>query len=186
MNTSLPAHKRLRVETRDKESMKVSLALYREESKKIFALLRRYSEIVEKASCDEAFIDVTEVVNNTYIKNNRQVDNDWKGAHFFGKKEVFIPETDLDKKLMIANGIAYQMREAIFNELGYRASCGISHNKTLAKLASGQNKPNAQTVVPIRYIKDGLVSVRIKDIRFCGGKVGEVFKSNGIQTIGEV
>lgn len=44
---------------RDKEKQKVSLALYREESKKIFEILRRFSDQVEKASCDEAFIDIT-------------------------------------------------------------------------------------------------------------------------------
>jgi nucleotidyltransferase/DNA polymerase involved in DNA repair len=40
------------------------------------------------------------------------------------------------------------MRKAIDQELNYKASAGISHNKTLAKIASSQNKPNAQTVVP--------------------------------------
>ena len=58
-NMSLPPHRRFRVEMRDKEKQKVSLALYREESKKIFEILRRFSDQVEKASCDEAFIDVT-------------------------------------------------------------------------------------------------------------------------------
>jgi len=48
------------------------------------------------------------------------------------------------------------MRKAVWDELGYRASAGISHNKTLAKLASAMNKPNAQTVVPRRYILDTL------------------------------
>ena len=35
------------------------------------------------------------------------------------------------------------MRKAIDDELSYKASCGIAHNKTLAKLASAENKPNA-------------------------------------------
>jgi uncharacterized membrane protein len=58
-NTSLAPNRRFKVEMRDKESQKVSLALYREESKKIFEILRRYSDLVEKASCDEAFLDLT-------------------------------------------------------------------------------------------------------------------------------
>ena len=63
-NTNLPVIRRFKIETgRDKESMKVSLAPYREESKKIFAILKRFSPNVEKASCDEAFIDVTNQVN---------------------------------------------------------------------------------------------------------------------------
>jgi nucleotidyltransferase/DNA polymerase involved in DNA repair len=44
----------------------VSLALYREESKKIFAILQTYTDLVEKASCDEAFIDVTKQVNEIF------------------------------------------------------------------------------------------------------------------------
>ena len=42
------------------------MALFREESKKIFAILRRFSDVVEKASCDEAFIDVTKEVDLKY------------------------------------------------------------------------------------------------------------------------
>jgi len=68
------------------------------------------------------------------------------------------------------------MRDALEEELGYKASCGIGHNKTLAKLASGKNKPNAQTCVPIRYIKGGLRVVKVNDVRFCGGKVCEVLQ----------
>lgn len=51
---------------RDKEKQKVSLYLYREESSKIFDILKRYSNIVEKASCDEAFVDVSRQVNLKY------------------------------------------------------------------------------------------------------------------------
>ena len=53
---------------RDKETQKVSLALFREESKKIFEILRRYSGLVEKASCDEAFVDVTKEVEERYAE----------------------------------------------------------------------------------------------------------------------
>ena len=67
-NSALPPQKRFKVESRDKEVQKVSLALYRVESKRIFAILQRYSELVEKASCDEAFIDVTKAVNALYDK----------------------------------------------------------------------------------------------------------------------
>jgi DNA polymerase-4 len=67
----------------------------------------------------------------------------------FGRDEkdlaegAFVPQTDLDKKLFIANEIARNLRQAIWDELQYRASAGISYNKTCAKIASSQNKPNA-------------------------------------------
>jgi nucleotidyltransferase/DNA polymerase involved in DNA repair len=54
----------------------------------------------------------------------------------------FIPTEAIDKKLYLANEIAYQIRERIKQELGYTASAGISHNKTVAKIACTDNKPN--------------------------------------------
>jgi nucleotidyltransferase/DNA polymerase involved in DNA repair len=78
------------------------------------------------------------------------------------------------------------MRKAIRVELGYNASCGISHNKTLAKLASANNKPNAQTVVPQRYMKQVLKDVKISSVRMCGGKVGDTLNEAGVETMGQI
>ena len=151
--------------------------------------------MVEKASCDEAFIDVTDVVNQKYASlsdSERETlyirPDAWGGCFFIGHKEGggFLPENELDQKLFLANDLALQMRKALFDHLHYRASCGIGHNKTLAKLASGKNKPNAQTCVPLRYIREGLREVKINDVRFCGGKVCEVLQQNGVSTMGEV
>ena len=44
--------------------------------------------------------------------------------------------------------MALAVRTAIKKECGYTASCGVSHNKTVAKIACAANKPNGQTVVP--------------------------------------
>ncbi len=49
----------------------------------------------------------------------------------------------MDKKIYLANEIAWEMRQLIKKELSYNASSGISHNKTMAKLGSSSNKPNA-------------------------------------------
>ena len=45
--------------TRDQENHKVSLLYYRQESKKIFEIIRKYSDIVEKYGCDEAYCNIT-------------------------------------------------------------------------------------------------------------------------------
>jgi nucleotidyltransferase/DNA polymerase involved in DNA repair len=51
---------------RDKQSQKVSLELYRSESNKIMKVIQEFSDQVEKASCDEAFIDITDEVEKLY------------------------------------------------------------------------------------------------------------------------
>ena len=54
----------------------------------------------------------------------------------------FLPVEPIDQKLYLANEIAFQVRDRIRQELGYNASAGISHNKTVAKIACADNKPN--------------------------------------------
>ena len=63
---NLEPYRRFWVEMRQKQSQKVSLKLYRTESKKILKVLQRFSDQVEKASCDEAYLDVTTQVKLKY------------------------------------------------------------------------------------------------------------------------
>ena len=75
--------------------------------------------------------------------------------------------------MWLTNKIAAEVRQAIYDELGYTASAGISHNKTVAKIACTYNKPNGQTVVPSTCVKRALAEVPIKNIRWLGGKLGK-------------
>ena len=93
---------------------------------------------------------------------------------------AYEPESLLDKKLYLANNIARNLRDAIYKELGYRASAGISHNKSCAKIASSQNKPNNQTIVPVRYMKKALYDIEVTKMRFCGGKIQSQLGQSGI------
>ena len=79
-------------------------------------------------------------------------------------REIFSRYTDLIEPLSLdeayldvsettqyqgsATLIAEQIRADIFNELNLTASAGIAPNKFIAKIASDENKPNGQCVVP--------------------------------------
>ena len=122
-------------------------------------------------------------------ENNDSFSLEWHGSLFMGfpKGEgLFIPDTENDKKLWLANELAFKIRKAIKNELGYNASAGISVNKTVAKIACTYNKPNGQTVVPKRYLKIALSDVPIRNIRMLGGKLGKQLKEAGLETMGEI
>lgn len=123
------------------------------------------------------------------LVETKDYDNIWNGAKFMGfdKGEgIFIPEDPIDQKLYLANEIAFQIRERIRNELGYNASAGISHNKTVAKIACADNKPNGQSVVPQRYYKIALAKVPVRDIRMLGGKLGKQLRDAGIEKMGDI
>lgn len=59
-----------------------------------------------------------------------------------------------DIKLLIAASIVNEIRATVKEKTGYECSAGIAHNKTLAKLVCGLNKPNKQTVLPLKQINE--------------------------------
>jgi DNA polymerase-4 len=67
--------------------------------------------------------------------------------------EAFIDVTENKMNISSASRIAREIRERIFNEVGLKASAGISINKFTAKIASDINKPNGQkTILPEEVI----------------------------------
>jgi len=61
--------------------------------------------------------------------------------------EAYLDVTENKQGLPYATTISREIRAAIFTETGLTASAGVSFNKFLAKMASGLNKPNGQTVI---------------------------------------
>lgn len=75
-------------------------------------------------------------------------------------------------RLLVGSSIVNDIRRGVFEETGYTCSAGIAHNKILAKLVCGMNKPNKQTILPLNSI-DGLFSkLEISKIKSMGAKTG--------------
>lgn len=62
--------------------------------------------------------------------------------------EAYLDVTHNRQGIESATEIARRIREEIHARTGLTASAGISYNKFLAKMASGQRKPNGQFVIP--------------------------------------
>jgi len=62
--------------------------------------------------------------------------------------EAYLDVTENKKGNPSASLIAQEIRQRIYDELGLRASAGISINKFVAKVASDINKPNGQKTIP--------------------------------------
>ena len=52
------------------KTCKVSLERYRDESYKILNIFQRFTDTVERASIDEAYLDLTEVINQKIKQSN--------------------------------------------------------------------------------------------------------------------
>ncbi|KAE8280698.1 DNA polymerase eta [Larimichthys crocea] len=81
-------------------------------------------------------------------------------------------QSSAELQLTVGALIVEEMRAAVEKHTGYRCSAGISHNKVLAKLACGLNKPNRQTVLPLDSVTELFNSLPISKIRNLGGKLG--------------
>ncbi|XP_018793219.1 PREDICTED: DNA polymerase eta [Bactrocera latifrons] len=78
-----------------------------------------------------------------------------------------------DIRLIIGAAVASEVRAAVKAETGYECSAGIAHNKILAKLACGINKPNKQTILPLGEIPKLFETLPLTKIHGLGGKFGE-------------
>ncbi|NXO20868.1 POLH polymerase, partial [Cisticola juncidis] len=92
-----------------------------------------------------------------------------------------------DLQLTMGAVIVEEIRVAVEAATGFRCSAGISHNKTLAKLACGLNKPNRQTLLSARFVPQLFSQLPVSSIRNLGGKLGTAITDIlGVEYIGEL
>jgi DNA polymerase IV len=77
-----------------------------------------------------------------------------------------------------------ELRQAIIKETGLPVSLGLSVNKTVAKIATGEAKPNGEKEVTAHNVKPFLDPLSIKKIPMIGKKTYHLLRSMGISTIG--
>ena len=80
--------------------------------------------------------------------------------------------------MAVGAAIVEEMRAEVYAQTQFRCSAGIAHNKVLAKLIAGINKPNKQTVLPQDQVKSFFTQVKISKVRGLGGKLGEAITEN--------
>ncbi|KAI9916874.1 hypothetical protein PsorP6_017823 [Peronosclerospora sorghi] len=182
----------------DRAHQKAILRRYRVASREIFAILGSMVSTIEKASIDEAFMDITDLAKerlaqmlmvicrrktsyssefcqdpaNHDTKVFQKFDQD-KHAAEEDDQQLAFPLTVNERLLCIGAIISREIRHAVYNTCGYTCSTGIAGNKLLAKLASPLNKPNGQVVVAPRFVASLMKSLPMRKIRGLGGKLGK-------------
>ncbi|KAJ7510393.1 hypothetical protein B0H11DRAFT_2168718 [Mycena galericulata] len=194
-------------ENPDSRTHKVSLDLYRRESVKMLQMYKEglpESTEVEKASIDEAFMDLTRPVRQILLDRYpylAQVPDDaplgldtplpppppisWEQIGTVvpidpskdPDEEVDAPSTWHDVALSIAAESMEKVRQQISTKLGYTTSAGIARNKFLAKLCASYRKPMDQTILRNAAIPNYIKPMAFQKIRFLGGKLGDSLAS---------
>jgi len=79
---------------------------------------------------------------------------------------------------------AWELRETIKKETGLPLSAGLSINKTISKIATGEAKPDNKRYVPAIEVKPFLQPLGIEKMPMAGKKTQELLRDLGITTIG--
>ena len=79
---------------------------------------------------------------------------------------------------------SHELRQKIIRETGLPISFGLSENKTVAKIATGEAKPNGEKQVPVPYINTFLDPLSISKIPMVGEKTYALLSSMGVEQIG--
>lgn len=79
---------------------------------------------------------------------------------------------------------SHELRETIIRETGLPISFGLSVNKTVSKIATGEAKPNGEREVTPTNVQPFLNPLSIKKIPMVGPKTFQLLRSMGIVTIG--
>ena len=125
---------------------------YHQFSSHFIKILQRYAPVVEQASIDEAYLDMS------------------------GTCKIY-PDP-------IA--IAYEIKDAIKNQLGFTVNIGISENKLLAKMASDFEKPDKVHTLFSEEIAHKMWSLPVVELFFVGKSTAGKLNAMGIHSIGEL
>ncbi len=121
---------------------------YSKYSHLITDIIRSHVPLVEKASVDEFYLDMT------------------------GMDKVF----GIQK-------YSEELRATIIRESGLPVSMGMSQNKTVSKVATGESKPNGQLCIEYGTEKTFLAPLPVRKLPSVGKETCEVLSELGIKTI---
>ncbi|XP_062012253.1 DNA polymerase eta isoform X1 [Rosa rugosa] len=183
---------------------KADLNSYRNAGSEVVSILSGKGRC-ERASIDEVYLDLTDAAETMLAEappeSLEAIEEEALKSHVLGldneegseaKENVrkWLCKTNADRRdKLLACGalIVAELRLLVLKETEFTCSAGIAHNKMLAKLASGMNKPAQQTVVPLSSVKGLLESLPIKKMKQLGGKLGSSLQTDlGVNTVGDL
>ncbi|GFQ00847.1 DNA polymerase eta [Phtheirospermum japonicum] len=181
---------------------KADLTVYRNAGSEVVTILSRKGRC-ERASIDEVYLDLTEAAETMLAENTESLEAISEEAfksHVLGLdlegadardcvKEWFLSRNADHRDKLLACGalIVAELRLEVLKETEFTCSAGIAHNKMLAKLASGMNKPAQQTIVPFSSVLNLLEPLPIKKMKQLGGKLGTSLQTElSVNTVGDL
>ena len=104
----------------------------------------------------------------------------------FSIDEVFLDMTGTGQIYPDPVATACEIKDRIYQELGFTVNVGISTNKLLAKMASDFEKPNKVHTLYPEEVPQKMWPLPVRDLLFLGKASEKKLVQNGIRTIGDL
>lgn len=123
---------------------------------------------------------------DAYSKHSRMV------TDIISEKAPLYEKASIDEHYLDITGMdrffgslkwSHELRQRIITETGLPISFGLSVNKTVSKIATGEAKPNGEKQVEVKDVKNFLDPLSIKKIPMLGPKTYQLLRSMGVITI---
>lgn len=79
--------------------------------------------------------------------------------------------------------LAHELRQRIIKETGLPISLGLSENKTVSKVATGEAKPNNERQIPFGQEKPFLAPLSVRKIPMIGEKTSQTLYNMGVKKV---
>jgi DNA polymerase-4 len=96
--------------------------------------------------------------------------------------EFYIDLTGMDRFFGCFK-LAHQLRTRIIRESGLQLSMGLSQNKTVSKIATGEAKPNNEKQIPLGQEKSFLSPLPVRKIPMIGEKTSQMLYNMGVKKV---
>lgn len=167
---------------------------YRAYSKAFMEILHEYSDVVQQASVDEAYVDMTnaikEAIDATGMASKEVTETDiieekdnLLSCGSLTQNKILLNETTLWRQY--AEKLAASIRKEVRTRLGFTVNVGISSNKLLAKMASDFQKPDRTHTLWPDEVEAKMWPLPIGSLYGCGSKTASRLAGIGIATIGD-
>ena len=138
-----------------------------------------------RSLCSEAIVIRGDM--DAYSRNSRMV------TDIIAEKAPVYEKASIDEHYLDITGMdrffgcmqwTHELRQRIIKETGLPISCGLSINKTVSKIATGEAKPNGEIEIPDLQVSNFLSPLSIRKIPMIGNRTLHLLRSMGISTIG--
>jgi DNA polymerase IV len=100
--------------------------------------------------------------------------------------EHYLDITGMDRYVKQSVLWAHELREEIIRETGLPISLGLSKNKTVSKIATGEAKPNGEKYINLGLEKSFLAPLSIKKIPGIGDKTYITMRNMGVEKVATI